>query len=45
MNLTLTAVFQKVPEGYVGYVEEHGNKIRERFSTKLVPFFTAVLEK
>ena len=22
MNITLTAVFKKVPEGYVGYVEE-----------------------
>ena len=22
MNLSLTAVFQKVPEGYIGYVEE-----------------------
>lgn len=22
MNITLTAVFRKVPEGYVGYVEE-----------------------
>ena len=22
MNITLTAVFQKVPEGYIGYVEE-----------------------
>ena len=22
MNLRLTAVFQKVPEGYIGYVEE-----------------------
>lgn len=22
MNMTLTAVFQKVPEGYIGYVEE-----------------------
>lgn len=22
MNLTLTAVFQKVPEGYIGYIEE-----------------------
>ncbi|HEY0605620.1 MAG TPA: type II toxin-antitoxin system HicB family antitoxin [Herpetosiphonaceae bacterium] len=22
MNLTLTAVFQKVPEGYIGFVEE-----------------------
>jgi S-formylglutathione hydrolase len=24
---------------------DHGNKIRERFSTKVIPFFTAVLEK
>lgn len=24
---------------------DHGNKIRERFDTKLIPFFTAVLEK
>ena len=22
MNISLTAVFQKVPEGYIGYVEE-----------------------
>ena len=22
MNITLTAVFQKVPEGFIGYVEE-----------------------
>jgi predicted RNase H-like HicB family nuclease len=22
MNITLTAVFQKVPEGYIGFVEE-----------------------
>lgn len=22
MNITLTAVFKKVPEGYIGYVEE-----------------------
>lgn len=22
MNITLTTVFQKVPEGYIGYVEE-----------------------
>lgn len=22
MNITLTAIFQKVPEGYIGYVEE-----------------------
>ena len=22
VNITLTAVFQKVPEGYIGYVEE-----------------------
>lgn len=22
MNMSLTAVFQKVPEGYIGYVEE-----------------------
>jgi len=22
MNITLTAVFRKVPEGYIGYVEE-----------------------
>jgi predicted RNase H-like HicB family nuclease len=22
MNLTLTTIFQKVPEGYIGYVEE-----------------------
>lgn len=22
MNITLTAIFKKVPEGYIGYVEE-----------------------
>lgn len=35
MNITLTAVFKKVPEGYIGYVEElpgantQGNTLEE----------------
>ena len=29
MEITLTAVFQKVPEGYIGYVEEFREQIHK----------------
>ena len=35
-----------IPHSFEIYKDgDHGNKIRERFTTKLIPFFTAVLEK
>jgi S-formylglutathione hydrolase FrmB len=37
---------QEIPHFFEIYKDgDHGNKIRERFDTKLMPFFTAVLEK
>ena len=37
---------REIPHSFEIYKDgDHGNKIRERFGTKLIPFFTAVLEK
>ncbi len=37
---------REIPHAFEIYKDgDHGNKIRERFNTKLIPFFTAVLEK
>jgi predicted RNase H-like HicB family nuclease len=49
MEITLTAVFQKVPEGYIGYVEElpgantQGNTLEEA-RKNLKEAITLVLE-
>jgi S-formylglutathione hydrolase FrmB len=37
---------REIPHSFEFYPGgDHGNKIRERFNTKVIPFFTAVLEK
>jgi len=37
---------REIPHAFEIYkAGDHGNKIRERFDTKLIPFFSAVLEK
>ena len=37
---------REIPHSFEIYAGgDHGNKIGERFNTKVIPFFTAVLEK